>query len=70
MPFSQSRMFANKTRWRFNLEKQTKDENVTEVFAKQKQLVSFVMFFSYAQCSSYTLPLEPQVNHLMLKSLQ
>jgi len=43
-------MFDNKTRWRFNLEKQTDDENVTEIFANQKQLVSFVVFFSCAEC--------------------
>lgn len=37
-------MFDNKTRWRFNLEKQTENENVTEIFRNLKQLVSFVSF--------------------------
>lgn len=50
MPFSQSWTFDNKTRRRFNLEKQTEDENVTEIFANQKQLVSFMVFFSCAEC--------------------
>lgn len=44
MPYSQSWMFDNKTRWRINFEKQTEIENVTEILTNQKQLVSFVSF--------------------------
>ena len=50
MPFSQSWMFDNKTLWRFNLEKQTGSENVTEIFTNQKQLVLFLVFFGFAVC--------------------
>lgn len=50
LPLSQSWMSHNSFRWRFNLEKQTENENITEIFPNQKQLVLFTLFFSCAEC--------------------